>query len=265
MDVADVVQQRGGRVDALAQIGDVGRRDRLVRGTLRRSPSRRRRRGPSGAPRRRGRSRDRVARRRSHDGRGSGGPARGARDRQAVGRWPPPRRGSRVARPCAPPARGTGPSCGGRGRGAQGWFGVGARQVQGLVDPVHGVGVAVSREPVAAERGGHRERAFGARLSDRPAERGVEVVDLGVERREMLPARRRHGAPVRFRGARPARGSSDSGARAPPRRRRQPRGARRRTRGSSRASPAGWARARAGVARAGSWRRGRRACRGRRR
>lgn len=59
-------------------------------------------------------------------------------------------------------------------------MGVGAQQVQGLVEPVHGVGVAVSHDPVAAERRRHRERPFGARLRDRPSESRVEVVDLGV-------------------------------------------------------------------------------------
>ena len=66
-------------------------------------------------------------------------------------------------------------------------MGVGARQVQGLVDPVHGVGVAVSHDPVAAERRRQRERPLGARLRDRPAESRVEVVDLGVQPGEVLP------------------------------------------------------------------------------
>ena len=81
---------------------------------------------------------------------------------------------------------------------AQGRMGVGARQVQRLVDPVHGVGVAVSHEPVAAERRRHRERPLGVGLPDRPSERRVEVVDLGVQPGEVLLAAR---APERAFGS----------------------------------------------------------------
>ena len=45
---------------------------------------------------------------------------------------------------------------------ARGRMGVGARQAERLVDPVHRVRVAVSHDPVAAERRRQRERAFGA-------------------------------------------------------------------------------------------------------
>ena len=69
-------------------------------------------------------------------------------------------------------------------------MGVGGRQVQGLVDPFHGVGVAVSHVPVAAERCRQRESELGVGLSARPAERRVKVVDLGVEVREVLLAAR---------------------------------------------------------------------------
>ena len=44
--------------------------------------------------------------------------------------------------------------------------------------------------PVATERRRQRERPFGVGLSDRPAERRVEVVDLGVEPGEVLLAAR---------------------------------------------------------------------------
>jgi hypothetical protein len=71
-----------------------------------------------------------------------------------------------------------------------GRMGVGARQVQGLVDPFHGFGVAVAHDPVAAERCRQRESELGVGLSDRPGECRVEVVDLGVEAREVLLAAR---------------------------------------------------------------------------
>jgi hypothetical protein len=48
--------------------------------------------------------------------------------------------------------------------------------------------VAVSHDPVAAERRRHRERSFAVGVPDRPGERRVEVVDLGVEPCEMLRA-----------------------------------------------------------------------------
>ena len=70
---------------------------------------------------------------------------------------------------------------------AQSRMGLGARQVQGPVGPVHGVGVAVSREPVAAKRCCQREREIGVGVADRPAERCMEVVDLGVHPGEVLP------------------------------------------------------------------------------
>lgn len=64
---------------------------------------------------------------------------------------------------------------------AQRRIGVRAQQVQGLLDPVHSLDVAVSHLPVAAERRHHRDRLLGAGLRDRPSEGRAEVLDLGVQ------------------------------------------------------------------------------------
>ena len=115
----------------------------------------------------------------------------------------------------------------------------GAGKRERRVDPADGVGVAMAHPPVARERGAHGERPLGLRAGDGPAERGVEVLDVGIERAEVRLAARHRRARARCRRARRTRGSGRSGARGRPRHQATPRSARRRTRGSSRASPAG--------------------------
>jgi hypothetical protein len=66
--------------------------------------------------------------------------------------------------------------------------GVGAAQVKRPLDPLQRVGVAVSHDPGTAHRRRQRERAFSVALFDRPAESRVEVVDVGIEAREMFLA-----------------------------------------------------------------------------
>src|SRR5215211_1206596 len=65
--------------------------------------------------------------------------------------------------------------------GAYRWMVVGAGNAKCPVDPVHGIGVTISDEPVPPERRDHRECAFGIALVDRPSKSRVEVVDVGVE------------------------------------------------------------------------------------
>jgi len=48
--------------------------------------------------------------------------------------------------------------------------------------------MAISSYPISAERGGERERRFGAALADRPAKRGVKVLNVRVEPGEVFVA-----------------------------------------------------------------------------
>ena len=86
-----------------------------------------------------------------------------------------------VAEPCAPGAPEAVGLCAQRAD-AQDRVGIGAGQVQGLLDPVQCLDVAVSHLPVAAECRHHRDRVIAAGSPDRPCEGRVEVVDLGVQR-----------------------------------------------------------------------------------
>jgi hypothetical protein len=62
--------------------------------------------------------------------------------------------------------------------------------VQCRVDPFHGVRESTSHPPVATERNAHHEGWFGAGLANCMGERGVEVVDIGVESGEVRLAAR---------------------------------------------------------------------------
>ena len=64
-------------------------------------------------------------------------------------------------------------------------MGVRARHSERLVDPFDRVGVTVAHPPVLANLRAQREGRFGVVLADRPRKRPVEVVDLGVEPREV--------------------------------------------------------------------------------
>jgi hypothetical protein len=65
-------------------------------------------------------------------------------------------------------------------------MGIGARDVQRAVDPVHRVRMAVPDPPVLGERHRHRERLFGAALGDGPLKGAVEIVAFGIELGQVL-------------------------------------------------------------------------------
>ena len=263
--VADVLQQRGGSVDALAQLGDGRRCTRLsahtlgdlplvacCRGALQRLVGGRVRGvGPAG---------DRPHRRASaeHLGR-AGGDRRAARatasslgeDRGLLGDAPAPSQATGLGQQRAGPLR---------------RMVLRARQGQRLVDPVD----RVARSGLAGPSSGRAPRPSRAPVRRRRGRPPTE----GPRARLSISASSRARCSLRSHPQQRLFGSVALGEREVVAvvaladgvaRRRRPRSARRRRRGSSRASAAGWARAPAAGARAGSWRRGGRACRGRRR
>ena len=179
VNVADLVKQRGGPVDALAKVGGAAAQRSPSRtaaiAIVQSSPAALAQRERLVGERRR---RHRAGRRCPRATARSGGLARGS---------PGPPSALAIASASAMTAGCSAPRPSGHRAGldaqpdAQRRMGVGARQAQRAVDPFDRVAIAISDRPVPAERRAHRERRFGAGLADRPAKGGVEVVDLGVE------------------------------------------------------------------------------------